>query len=212
MQLYGRRSSINVQKVLWCLGELGLTEGADYRRVDAGLQFGVIDTPEYRALNPNALVPTLVDGERAIWESNTILRYLATKHGAQGLLPAQAADRSEVERWMDWQLGALWATLRVAYLGLTRTPEAERDHAAIRASYAAAARLLRIADQRLRTHSHLALERFTLAEIGVALAAHRWYGLNERFGALLAPEPEMPSLALWLEAQRGRPAFPDAKG
>lgn len=209
MQLYGRRSSINVQKVLWCLGELGLAEGVDYSRIDAGLQFGVVETPEYRKLNPNGLVPTLVDGERVVWESNTILRYLATKHGAGSLLPAEAGERSEVERWLDWQLGALWATLRVAFLGLTRTPEPQRDYGAIRTSFAESARLMRIADEHLQTRSYLALNRFTLADIVVALAVHRWYGLKERFSALLEPQPEMPSLALWLDAQRARPAFPD---
>jgi glutathione S-transferase len=214
MRLYGRRSSINVQKVLWCLGELGLAEGVDYDQIDAGLHFGVNDTPEYRALNPNGLVPTLVDGERAIWESNTILRYLATQYGNGELLPAAAGDRSEVERWMDWQLGALWATLRIAFLGLTRTPEAERNYDAIRASFAEAARLLRILDSQLAARSFgarsfVALERFTLADIVLALAAHRWYGLYERFGTMLDPQAEMPSLMRWLELQRARPAFPD---
>src|ERR1700754_3889286 len=105
MQLYGRRSSINVQKVLWCLAELGLSEGRDYERIDAGLEFGVNDTPDYLAINPNGLVPTLIDGERAIWESNTILRYLAVGRGADGLFPADAdaVGHSEVDRWMDWQ-------------------------------------------------------------------------------------------------------------
>jgi len=208
MQLYGRKSSINVQKVLWCLGELRLAEGVDYRRIDAGLQFGVNDTPEYLALNPNGLVPTLIDGDRVIWESNTILRYLAATHGADNLLPTDAGERSEVERWMDWQLATLWAKLRVAFLGLTRTPEPQRDYGAIRASFADAAGLLRIVDERLQTRSHLALERFTLADIGVALAAHRWYGLDERCRAVLPAQPAMPALARWLGEQRARDAFP----
>lgn len=212
MQVYGRRSSINVQKVLWCLGELGLAEGADFQRIDAGLQFGVVDTPAYRALNPNGLVPTLVDGGHVIWESNTILRYLAATRGAEHLLPLCAAGRSEVERWMDWQLGALWATLRIAFLGLTRTPEPQRDYGAIRASFAESARLLRIADERLRTHDYLAVDHFTLADLVVALAVHRWYGLNDRFHSLLAAQPEMPSLVRWLDTQRARPGFAVSHG
>ncbi|MEM5317763.1 glutathione S-transferase N-terminal domain-containing protein [Paraburkholderia sp. JHI869] len=212
MQLYGRRSSINVQKVLWCLGELGLAEGADFQRIDAGLQFGVVDTPAYRALNPNGLVPTLVDGGEVIWESNTILRYLVATRGAEHLLPLSAAGRSEVERWMDWQLGALWATLRVAFLGLMRTPEPQRAYGAIRASFAESARLLRIADERLRTHDYLALDHFTLADLVVTLAAHRWYGLYDRFHTLLAVQPQMPSLARWLDAQRARPGFAVVQG
>lgn len=211
MQLYGRKSSINVQKVLWCLGELGLAEGVDYHRIDAGLQFGVNDTRDYLALNPNGLVPTLIDGERVVWESNTILRYLAAARGADTLLPVDAGERSEVERWMDWQLG-MWTTLRVAFLGLTRTPEPQRDHGAIRASFAEAARLLRIVDERLNTQNYLALRRFTLADIGVALAAHRWYGLNDRCRALLPSQPDMPALARWVDDQRARAAFPDKHG
>ncbi|WP_028207542.1 glutathione S-transferase family protein [Paraburkholderia nodosa] len=212
MQLYGRRSSINVQKVLWCLGELGLVQDVDYRCIDAGLQFGVVDTAAYRALNPNGLVPTLIDGEQVIWESNTILRYLAKTRGADHLLPLTAAGCSEVERWMDWQLGSLWATLRVAFLGLTRTPEPQRDYGAIRTSFGESARLLRIADEQLQTREYLALDRFTLADLVIALVTHRWYGLNDRFHALLSAQPEMPSLARWLDAQRMRPGFAVALG
>src|SRR5262245_44746306 len=98
MQLYGRRSSINVQKVIWCLAELGLVEGRDYQRIDAGLEFGVNDTRDYLAMNPNGLVPTLVDRETVVWESNTICRYIAaTREGGHALLPADAGERSEVE-------------------------------------------------------------------------------------------------------------------
>src|SRR6266404_1793325 len=135
MELYGRRSSINVQKVLWCLAELSLIEGRDFQRIDAGLQFGVVNTPEFLALNPNGLVPTLVDGDVVLWESNTIVRYLASSRGAGALLPVDPAARAEIERWMDWQLGTLWATLRVAFLGLTRVPEAERNYDAIKTSH-----------------------------------------------------------------------------
>lgn len=207
MQVYGRRSSINVQKVLWCLAELGLTEGRDFSRIDAGLEFGVIDTPQYRALNPNALVPTLVDGESVLWESNTIVRYLAARYDAQALLPSGTAARADVERWMDWQLGTLWATLRIAFLGLTRVPEAQRDYDAIRRSYREATRLLGIADTVLTKHDYLAQNRFTVADIGVGLAAHRWVDLAERFpGALEAPQP-LPSLERWLRALKDRPAF-----
>lgn len=207
MKLYGRRSSINVQKVVWCLGELGLEEGRDYQRIDAGLQFGVNDTAEYLTLNPNGLVPTLIDGERVIWESNAILRYLATSRGSDALLPAAAGDCSEVERWMDWQLGTLWAVLRVAFLGLTRTAEERRDYDAIRKSFSESARLLRILDAQLATRDYIALNRQTLADITVALPVHRWYLLRERFGARLLAEPEMSNVERWLAAQRARAAF-----
>ncbi|MDQ7975974.1 glutathione S-transferase N-terminal domain-containing protein [Paraburkholderia sp. SARCC-3016] len=208
MQVYGRRSSINVQKVVWCLAELGVVEGRDYQRIDAGLEFGVNDTPDYLAMNPTGLVPTLVDGEHVVWESNTILRYIAaTRAGGHALYPADAGERSEVERWMDWQLGTLWATLRVAFVGLTRTPEPQRDYDAIRGAFGDAARLLRVLDGHLAQRAFIALERFTLADIGVALAAHRWTMLSERFADVLGAEPAMPSVARWLTQAKGREGF-----
>ncbi|WP_434106615.1 glutathione S-transferase family protein [Paraburkholderia caffeinilytica] len=212
MELYGRRSSINVQKVLWCLAELGLIEGHDFQRIDAGLQFGVVNTPEFLALNPNGLVPTLVDGDVVLWESNTIVRYLASLRGEGALLPVNPAARAEVERWMDWQLGTLWATLRVAFLGLTRVPEAERNYDAIRISHRETARLLRIADDALCNRQFLAQRRFTVADIGVALAAVRWFDLAEQFADVFEVYAELPFLKDWLGRVTDRPAYRTAMG
>ncbi|MFC0398051.1 glutathione S-transferase family protein [Paraburkholderia rhizosphaerae] len=213
MQLYGRRSSINVQKVIWCLAELGLVEARDYQRIDAGLEFGVNDTQDYLAINPNGLVPTLVDGETVVWESNTIVRYLAaTREGGRALLPADAGERSQVERWMDWQLGTLWATLRVSFLGLTRTPEPQRNYDAICDAFNDSARLLRVLDGHLEERPFIALERFTLADIVVALATHRWYSLAERFPDVLGAQPPTPAVMRWLIEARSRDGFAMAVG
>ena len=135
MRLWGRKSSINVQKVLWCLAELGLKEGKDFERIDAGLHFGKNRTPEFLALNPNGLVPTLEDGNLVLWESNTILRYLARQYGQSKCFPTDMASQYQSEKWMDWQVGTLWPSLRIAFLGLTRTPEGERNYEAIRKAY-----------------------------------------------------------------------------
>ena len=207
MHLYGRRSSINVLKVIWTLAELGLIEGRDYSRIDAGLQFGVVNTPGFLALNPNGLVPTLVDGEQVLWESNTIMRYLASSCGDTVLLPEEPAARADVERWMDWQLGTFWATLRVAFLGLARVPEADRDYAAIKASHREAARLLRIVDRALGERLFLAQHHFTLADIGVAIAAMRWFQLIEKFADVVGDYPDMPSVDAWLASVTDRPAY-----
>src|SRR5258708_2984715 len=99
LRIWGRTNSINVQKVLWCCHELSL----DYERIDAGSDFGVTDTPEYIAMNPNRLVPTIDDGDMRLWESNVIVRYLAQKHDYGRLCPADIATRFDAERWMDWQ-------------------------------------------------------------------------------------------------------------
>lgn len=87
MRLWGRKSSINVQKVLWCLAELDLKESQDFERIDAGLQFGKNNTPEFLKMNPNGLVPTIEDGDLMLWESNTIMRYLVSQYDKDGRFP-----------------------------------------------------------------------------------------------------------------------------
>src|SRR2546421_9850206 len=116
MKLLGRKTSGNVQKVMWLLEELKMP----YTREDYGRQFNNTQTPEYLRLNPNAKVPTLVDDKLVIWESNTILRYLAAK-AKSPLYPTDAAKRSQVERWMDWQL----ASLNNPYLAMFREAKLE---------------------------------------------------------------------------------------
>jgi glutathione S-transferase len=208
MQIYGRRSSINVQKVLWCLGELGRTEGRDFERIDAGLHFGVVDTPEYRKLNPNGLVPTLVDGDFVLWESNSVARYLAaTDANGHALLPADPKARMDVERWMDWQLATFWSTLRVAFLGLTRTPEPQRNLESIRKAYGDASQMLVFVDHLLAGQPFLARSGFSLADICVGLSVHRWVELGERFADVLGERPVLPALAEWHRQLAARPAF-----
>ena len=100
LKVWGRKNFINVQKVLWCCEELGLP----YERIDAGGPFGLTRDPEYLARNPNALVPTISDDEFVLWESNAIVRYLATRHGSGAMWPEDLRERADAERWMDWQL------------------------------------------------------------------------------------------------------------
>ena len=210
MKLYGRRSSINVQKVLWCLGELGAVEGRDYERIDAGLDFGVVNTDEYLSLNPNGLVPTLVDGGFVLWESNAIVRYLASAAGDEALLPVEPQKRANVERWMDWQLATLWATLRVAFLGLTRTPGPQRDYDAISKAHADAGRMLAIVDKVLSAQAYVAGAEFTVADIGICLSAHRWFSLAGDFQHALEPAPLLRFVAEWHRNLSSRQAFKDA--
>jgi glutathione S-transferase len=207
MQLYGRRSSINVQKVLWTLGELGRIEGRDYERIDAGLQFGIVDTPEYLKLNPNGLVPTLIDGDVVSWESNSVVRYLAACDENHALLPTDPKARADVERWMDWQLASLWAALRVAFIGLTRTPEPERNYGAIKKAYDEGSRLLAIADAVLARQPFLAASGLSVADIVVALCVHRWVDMAETSAEKLGERPALPSLIEWYERLAARPAF-----
>jgi len=103
IKIWGRKNSVNVQKVLWCCDELGIP----YERVDAGGEFGGTREPEYLAMNPTALIPTIRDDGVTLWESNTIVRYLAAKYGAGSLWPEDLAARSLAEKWMDYQLGTV---------------------------------------------------------------------------------------------------------
>jgi glutathione S-transferase len=205
MVIYGRRNSINVQKVTWCLAELGQVEGRDYQRIDAGLHHGVNDTDAYRELNPTGLVPTLVDGDFVLWESNTIVRYLAASAGSP-LLPSDPKARALSERWMDWSL-TLWSTLRVTFLGLTRTPEAQQDMRAIRQAFDAASGMLAVPDRQLARSPFCAGAEFTVGDIPVALAVDRWLMLAERFAPQLGTRQTLPALEDWYRRIAASPAF-----
>ena len=118
LKIWGRLTSVNVQKVVWCADELGL----EYERVEAGGKYGVVNTPDYRAMNPNGLVPVINDGGYVLWESNAIVRYLAGRHGAGTLCPADARTRADADRWMDWQAVSLNPAIGPAFFQLVRTP------------------------------------------------------------------------------------------
>src|SRR3978361_144652 len=127
LKIWGRTSSVNVQKVLWCADEIGL----DYERIEAGGAFGVVRDPEYRAMNPNSVVPTIEDEGFVLWESNSIVRYLAAKHSSGEPYPMHPRARAEGERWMDWQLTTANGPMVTVFWGLIRTKPEERDSGAI---------------------------------------------------------------------------------
>ena len=174
LRIWGRTKSINVQKVLWYCHELGL----DYDRIDAGLHFGVTDTPGYLAMNPNRLVPTIEDGEVRLWESNVIVRYLAHRYSNGGLCPANIATRFDTERWMDWQATAFWPVFRPLFIALIRTAANKRDASVVSKSEALSLSAVRILDQRLKDRVFLAGDSFTMGDIPAAATVHRWYSLD----------------------------------
>ena len=198
MRLWGRKSSINVQKVLWCLAELGLKEGKDFERIDAGLHFGKNRTPEFLALNPNGLVPTLEDGNLVLWESNTILRYLARQYGQSKCFPTDMASQYQSEKWMDWQVGTLWPSLRIAFLGLTRIPEGERNYEAIRKAYQDSSALLTLLDQQLISQQYCSGNTFHIGDIPLALCVSRWILLNQAFPDQTGPRPILNNIDAWM--------------
>src|SRR3954466_111519 len=152
LQLWGRARSINGQRVLWALDELG----APFERVDAGLQFGVVDEPFYRKMNPNGRVPTIDDDGLVLWESNAIVRYLAAKHGAGTLWPADPRTRADADRWMDWTATTFGPAMTPVFWQLVRTPPEKRDAAAVAAGEEQCAKLMQIFDRCLEGRQYVA--------------------------------------------------------
>jgi glutathione S-transferase len=169
LKLWGRLSSINVQKPVWCLDELGVP----YERVDAGGEHGVVNTPDYRAMNPNGLVPTLEEDGFVLWESNAIVRYLVAKHPQAGLWPEDLRIRADADRWMDWQGSTATPALRDAFWGLIRTPPEQRDEAVIRTSVERTDANMGVLDRWLANRPYLAGDVFTAGDISVGCYVHR---------------------------------------
>ncbi len=195
LKIWGRLSSINVRKVVWAALEAGLP----FERVDAGMAYGIVDTPAYRAHNPNGLVPLIDDGGFVLWESNAIVRYLLARHAPGMLYPDDLQRRFDAERWMDWQQTTLNRAGGAAFVQWIRTPPERRDMAAIAASVAATEPLLAQLDAHLAQQAHMAGEHFTMADIAVACEIHRWWGLPQ-------PRPPYPHIEAWYARMRERPA------
>jgi glutathione S-transferase len=198
LKLWGRASSSNVMKVLWTLEELGL----DCERIDAGGAFGRTRDPEYRAMNPMGLVPTLQEEDGwALWESNAIVRYLCNRHAPGGpLYPAAPRARAEVETWMDWTLGHLTAPMVAIFFTHVRIPEPDRDWAAEGKAREESGRLWRIVDARLAGRRFLCGDDLTLADIALGCWVHRWH-------LLPIERPALPDLARYYDALKTRPGF-----
>jgi glutathione S-transferase len=196
LKILGRKNSSNVQKVLWCCDELGIA----YEREDVGGQFGKNREPEYLALNPNGLVPTIIDDGFVLWESNTIIRYLAAKHGSGSLYPADLQQRALAERWMDWQLSTIVPAINPVFWGLVRTPPEERDQAAIAAARDKLAGVMKILDNQLAHADYVAGSAFSVGDIPVGIMTYRWFTLD-------IEREELPSLKRWYDRLTKRPAF-----
>ena len=196
LKIWGRNNSVNVQKVLWCCEEMA----AKYERIDAGGQFGVVNTSQYRALNPNGLVPTIEDGPFVLWESNAIVRYLAAKHSAGKLWPEDIKVRAEADMWMDWSSTVFWPAFRPLFWNLVRTPIDQRDDKAMEESRLKSGEVLGYLDAHLKHREYVAGEDLTMGDIPMGCAAWRWFGLS-------IDRPELPNLERWFAALKQRPAY-----
>jgi glutathione S-transferase len=196
MKIWGRVNSINVMKVLWCADECGLK----YDRVDVGMAFGGNDQKWYLDMNPNGVVPTIDDGGRIIYESNTIVRYLSARYAAGSLWPNDPGLRSEADRWMDWQNSTLNAPMRDVFWGLIRTPAEKRDMAAIGKAAVDLGKLWARLDQKLAGKSYVAGQHFTMGDIPIGCFVHRWF-------ALPIERPDLKNVKAWYERLKTRPAY-----
>ena len=195
LRIWGRVNSVNVKKALWAAEELGLK----YERIDAGMQFGVNNTAEYKAMNPNGLVPTIDDDGFVLWESHSIVRYLAAKHGMGKLCPSQLQARADAERWMDWAF-TLQAAMRNVFWGLIRTPPEKRDHKAIEEGRSKSAELLAIPEKVLAGRQFICGKAFTMGDIPLGCEVQRWMRVP-------IERPRFPNVEGWFERLRTRPAF-----
>ncbi|MGO4396155.1 glutathione S-transferase family protein [Variovorax sp. M-6] len=200
LNIWGRISSINVRKVVWCAQELGL----DFQRTEAGGRFGVVQTPEYLQLNPNAMVPAIDDGEGeqrvTLWESNVIVRYLCAKHSMGKFYPEELAERFSAERWMDWQQTTLNPVSGGAFKQWVRTPAAQRQPEVIAYSVHATEPLFALLDAHLATRAFMLGDAFTMADIPVGCEAHRWFGLPQTEYT----RPAWPHVERWFADLRSR--------
>jgi glutathione S-transferase len=199
LKIHGRINSINVQKVVLACEELKLP----YVRHDAGGAFGIVQTAAYKAMNPNSLVPVLVDGDLVLWESNAIVRYLAAKYGAGTLWPVDPAARALSDRWMDWQTTNLSVKMHAAFWGLIRTDPEKQDAAAIAVSAAATEASMAILDAALAGKPFIAADHVTMGDIPLLAAAFRWFNLP------LARESR-PHVEAWVARMMVRPGYGNA--
>jgi len=197
LKVWGRNTSINVQKVMFAVGELGL----QHERYDVGGPFGKLDTPEYGMLNPNRLVPTIDDNGFVLWESNAIVRHLAQRYGRGTLSPADEMTFARADSWMDWSLTTIYADIiTTCFLQLVRTPARQRDTAAVEAAARRVGQKLEILNRQLSGRAYIVAEHPTIADVAVGTLMYRYFNLN-------IPRPSLPNVEGWYQRLVARPAY-----
>ena len=198
LKIWGRRSSSNMQALMWCVGELGL----EFDRTDAGFTYGVVDTPEYRAMNPNGTVPTVIDGDNPpLWETGAILRYLAGKYGSDAFWPKDPYARANVDRWAEWSKINITSNYTAPVFWRTvRTAPSRRDPAAIDDALRKLGVFLDVAETHLAHQRYLADDHFTLADIQFGHCLYRYCDID-------MDRADRPNLRHYYETLAERPAY-----
>jgi glutathione S-transferase len=198
LKVWGRRSSFNVQKVMWLIGEIGLP----HQHIPAGGDFGIVDTADFLAMNPHGRVPVIQDDDgTVVWESHSILRYLAAQYGRARFWDDDAGKRSQVERWMDWSQSSLQpAFLTGVFWGYYRTPEAQRDGRRVEENLRRCAQYFRLLDRVLSERPFLAGDALTLADIPAGTNLYRYFELD-------IERPNVPNVEAWYQRLQTRLAY-----
>lgn len=200
LKVWGRKNSSNVRKVLWCIEELAL----EYERAEAGGEFGVVDSPEYRALNPNGRVPMLEDDGFVLWESNVIVRYLSAEYGSDtSWYQDDNRVRAQADKWMDWTTSSFAGAFRDMFWGILRTPAEQQDWVKINASIKTCAELLVIPDKALAEKPYLSGDEIGMGDIPLGSFIYAWFEMP-------IERPSMPHLEAWYERLKLRPAYRNA--
>ncbi|MBL8644013.1 MAG: glutathione S-transferase family protein [Rhodospirillaceae bacterium] len=196
LKIYGRRTSFNVQKVMWLVNELKVP----HQRIDIGGKFGGLDKPEFLALNPNGKIPVIDDSGVIVWESNAIVRYIADKHGKGTWSPADPGQRAQADQWMDWYLNHLNPGFMGIFLDYFKVPEPKRDQALIGRHIKAAMDAYALVERCLEKQPNMLGEQITVADIPIAASLYRLYTIG-------IPVPKMPNIEAWYERLKKRPAY-----
>ena len=194
--VWGRKNSLNVQKAVWALDEAGVP----FERLDAGLEFGLLDTESYGRLNPNRRIPTLIDGDTVVWESNAVTRYVAAKWSDGDLWPSDPAARALADMWMDWVQTTVIGPLIPVFVGLVRTPPDRRDMKLISEMANECGHVFQLLDAALAHRDYVGGDRFTMGDIPVGAATWRYLNLP-------IERPELLHIADWMDRLEKRPAF-----
>ena len=199
LKVWGRKTSVNVQKVMWAVAEVG----QPHERIDAGGAFGRTDTPEYAAMNPNRLVPVLDDDGFTLWESNAIVRYVADRHGRGSLSPTDLQARARADQWMEWANTSLYADIiSTIFWGLVRTPAADRNNDAIRTSVKRAGEKLGVLDAHLAGRAYILGDTLTMADLPAGSLMYRYFTLP-------IERPKLANVEAWVKRLEQRPAYHD---
>jgi glutathione S-transferase len=196
LKILGRATSANVQKVTWLCEEIGLP----FEREDIGGPFGGNDTPEYIALNPNKRVPTIVDDDFVLWESNACITYLASKHAVGDWYPDDLRVRGDAHRWMDFATSTVAPAHGPAFVGLIRTAPEKRKPDAIAAGRDNFSKQLAIVDGYLADREYLTGSSINIGDMPIAILSYRWFNLD-------IEREDYPNLKRWYDAINARPAF-----